>query len=118
MLAFICLNTFGLSKHKVTHCRCGVQLYIILAPVADRVVPCVYAFLENKSQTTYETMLRAVDDACIRQGIRPDPTLIVTDFESAMLSAIHVVFGHGVTTHGCFYHLTQSTWRKIQVCLA
>ena len=39
---------------------------------------------------------------------------IVTDFEDAVLRATTVVFGHRVTTRGCFYHVTQATWRKIQ----
>ena len=33
---------------------------------------------------------------------------------SSVYQAIQHVFGDGVTIQGCFYHLTQSTWRNIQ----
>ena len=36
------------------------------------------------------------------------------DFELAIHQAIPPVFGSEVTCRGCFYHLTQSSWRKIQ----
>ena len=83
--------------------------------MADRAVLCVYAFLQRKSQETYEAMLRAVDERCSTLGVTPNPTTVVTDFESASMAAIRQVLGEGMTTHGCFFHLTQSTWRKIQV---
>jgi len=96
---------------------CGILgwVYVILAPVADRTVPCVYAFLQRKTQETYEILLNAVDDLCTRAGVPANPTHVTTDFESSCIAAVRQVFGDDVTTHGCFYHLTQSTWRKIQV---
>ena len=47
-------------------------------------------------------------------GVQPDPTVVVTDFESAAMKAVTQVFGSQVETHGCFFHLTQATWRQIQ----
>ena len=38
----------------------------------------------------------------------------IMDFEKAVHQAILNVFGNDVTIHCCFYHLKQSTWRKIQ----
>ena len=37
-----------------------------------------------------------------------------TDFEQAALSAVQEVLGSHVHVQGCFCHLTQSTWRRIQ----
>ena len=31
-----------------------------------------------------------------------------------MVRAVSSVLGDHVTVQGCFYHLTQSTWRKVQ----
>ena len=31
-----------------------------------------------------------------------------------MWQAVTAVFGHQVEVRGCFFHLTQNTWRKIQ----
>ena len=36
------------------------------------------------------------------------------DFEQAVINAMQSSFGPHVNIHGCFYHLAQSTWRKIQ----
>ena len=47
-------------------------------------------------------------------GIFPAPTNVITDFEMAVFISIRNVFGPGVETNGCFYHLTQSTWRRVQ----
>jgi hypothetical protein len=35
-------------------------------------------------------------------------------FEQAAMNAVTAVLGSHVNVHGCFYHLTQSTWRKVQ----
>src|SRR5580698_10155601 len=42
------------------------------------------------------------------------PLTIVVDFEKAVHQAIKHVIGDEVIIQGCFYHLTQSTWRNIQ----
>jgi hypothetical protein len=50
--------------------------------------------------------------------LRPDELLdfvtIITDFEDAVLRAVTAVFGPHINHQGCFYHLTQASWRKIQ----
>lgn len=94
---------------------CGsFQLYVIMAPLADQAIPCVYAFLERKTRETYVDLLEAVERRCIAIGSAPDPLVVVTDFESGAMSAVRQVFGDHVINQGCFYHLTQSTWRALQ----
>ncbi|KAK4872354.1 hypothetical protein RN001_014383 [Aquatica leii] len=41
------------------------------------------------------------------------PTQLMTDFEQAALSAFNMEFP-GITKTGCFFHLQQSVWRKVQ----
>ena len=47
-------------------------------------------------------------------NVQADPKVIVTDFEVAAMQAVRAMFDVVLTTQGCFFHLTQSTWRKLQ----
>jgi len=89
------------------------QLYAIRAPLDSTYVTCVYALLAGKSQSEYEEMLRAVIHACHQFGFTPDVSVVMTDFEIAVMRATTDVLGSHVQHVGCFYHLTQSTWRKV-----
>ncbi|KAG7155548.1 hypothetical protein Hamer_G023228 [Homarus americanus] len=60
------------------------------------------------------TQDQAVITQCEHLGCYPDPSTIIKDFEQATIKAVSSVFGKHTTVQGCFYHLTQSTWRKIQ----
>ena len=46
---------------------------------------------------------------CHQLNLEPDP-----DYEISVIQAIPAVLGDAVESAGCFYHLTQATWRKIQ----
>ena len=100
-----------------THCTApGIfnQIYVIRAPLGESAVTCVYALLPGKSQEVYETMFSAIQDKCEELGFGADPLHIVTDFEQAVIRVVRATFGEHVSHRGCFYHLTQSTWRKVQ----
>jgi len=60
------------------------------------------------------SLLQVLEHCCTQLGMQPDTTVVVTDFESAAMKAVQQVFGSHVETHGCFFHLTQATWRRIQ----
>jgi len=90
------------------------QLYVICAPLGTSAVSCVYALLSGKSQTTYETLLKAVVDRCDAMSYSVDPTTVVCDFEQATINTVTAVPGSHVNVQRCFYHLTQSTWQKVQ----
>lgn len=91
-----------------------LQLYVIRVPIGNTAVSTVFACLQTKTQDTYEILLQAVMDHCHEIELYPDPTTIIVDFEQAVIQAISNVFGPETHTQGCFYHLTQSTWQKIQ----
>ena len=40
------------------------QLYVIRVPVAESAVTCIYVFLPNKHQETYEELFTAIQDRC------------------------------------------------------
>ena len=71
------------------------------------------ALLPHKSNDTYKKVFTAILNACENYNIIPYPTVVSCDFEQAIHKAILSTFGH-VRIQGCFFHLTQSTWRRIQ----
>ena len=73
-------------------------------------------FLETASKNDYSGVLRSVIDKCRELGYPADPTYVLTDFELAVIRACRVVLGTHEHHKGCFYHLTQSTWRKKVSC--
>ncbi|KAG1676031.1 hypothetical protein GQR58_014466 [Nymphon striatum] len=90
------------------------QLYIIHAPLGSSFVKCSYAFLSGKSQDDYEELLQSIVREYEATGYIPDPLTFVTDFELTAIWALETTFRPHVRCQRCFYHLTQSTWRKIQ----
>ena len=68
----------------------------------------------GSSQELYEEMLRAMCSRCDELHCGVDLTKVIVDFEQAIINANNAVLGQQVTVQGCFYHLTQSTWRHIQ----
>lgn len=101
-------GTFGTAPRQFK------QLFVIRAAVNDVYATCIYGFLPNKLQSTYEEVFAAVLNSCDGYDLIPDPTTISCDFEIAIHNAIKSMLGAHIRIQGCFYHLTQSTWRKIQ----
>ena len=85
------------------------QLYTIHAIKDDYLFACVYILLANKTKETYIKAFRILKDK------RPDlePETVTTDFEKAAIDALKIVFDK-VQPQGCFFHLSQAIWRKIQ----
>ncbi|XP_052280707.1 uncharacterized protein LOC127878207 [Dreissena polymorpha] len=101
-------GTFGTAPKRFK------QLFIIRAAVSDVYATCVYAFLPNKQQSAYENVFGAVMDACDRYELTPNPTSVSCYFEISIHRAINTMLGPQISIQGCFYHVTQSTWRKLQ----
>ena len=87
------------AKHCNTAVMYCFQVYVIMATLADRAIPCAYALLEYKRQETYVELLQVLEQCCTQLGVQPDPTVVVTDFESAAMKAVKQVFGSQVETH-------------------
>lgn len=85
------------------------QVYSIHAVRGSNVFPCAYCLLKNKSRETYERVFN------ILKQHRPDlaPRRISVDFEQAAVRAATNVFPDA-SVEGCFFHLSQSIWRKLQ----
>ncbi|CAN8017147.1 unnamed protein product [Ixodes persulcatus] len=90
------------------------QLYVLRCKAGDSSLACVYALLSGKSLATYEELFQAIVESCEEGGYHPEPTVIISDYEIAAMKAAKEVFGDHVTTRGCFFHLCQSTHRKVR----
>ncbi|KAG0438869.1 hypothetical protein DMUE_2831 [Dictyocoela muelleri] len=74
------------------------QLYVIIARVKSIDVPLVYAFMENKSKSSYYKLFNY-----IKNNINDKyPEFIIIDFEMAAFLAIRETFNCS-KTQGCFF---------------
>lgn len=94
--------------------QCGQQ-YFILAPYGRSYISCCYALLSTNSQAQYEEMLTEVRDRCRLLGHNPTPSVVFCDFQQTVIQATQNILGgsKAIVHKGCFYHLRQSTWKKV-----
>ncbi|XP_029645455.1 uncharacterized protein LOC115219431 [Octopus sinensis] len=88
------------------------QIYVIHVPFGQTAVTSGYA--PNKTHATHKELFQDIVDKYADLSYSINLQTVVTDFEDGVPRAVLAVFGHSVEGKGCFYHLTQSTWRKIQ----
>ena len=76
---------------------------------SNLVIPCLYGLLPNQDERTYNDFFREI------LNIKPNlcPQRILSDFELPSINAIRSTWPN-VTIDGCFYHLSQAIYRKIQ----
>jgi len=95
------------------------QLYTIHASVGtennSRILPLVYALMSRKSEDLYKWLFNDLCQFAEENDIILTPSYILTDFEQAAINASHGEFPNAINK-GCFFHLGQSGWRKIQNC--
>ena len=89
------------------------QIYVIRVQLRDFFITAVYVFMTNKSQQLYNDMFTILQQYGLANNITLNPEIVMTDFELAPRRAINDVFGHQVEMKACYFHLTQSSWRKI-----
>jgi hypothetical protein len=65
--------------------------------------------MPNKSEETYKRAFEALKN--LQKNL--NPLTIMTDFELSAINAFKNSFP-GIFNRGCFFHFTQSLWRKIQ----
>jgi hypothetical protein len=94
------------------------QLYTIHAPVGgenSRILPLVFSLVTSKSKEIYKSLFEELIDFAAENDLILQPSIILTDFELASINASRHVFPNA-ENKGCFFHLGQSGWRKIQSC--
>jgi hypothetical protein len=85
------------------------QVYTIHAQIQSSIVPTIFALLPNKQERTYDRMWHELKE------LEPslEPTVLMTDFEMAAINSAKTAFPD-IQTKGCYFHLGQSLWRKVQ----
>ena len=86
------------------------QLYTVFIVLNNFTIPLAYGLLPNKKKKTYKTFFRLI--SC---NISKPPLSINVDFERAVFGAVKQIFGVGVEINGCFFHLSQSFFRRVKV---
>ncbi|XP_064104029.1 uncharacterized protein LOC135213860 [Macrobrachium nipponense] len=90
--------------------RIFYQSYTIHVVRENFLFPCVYVMMPDKAQSTYERVFQILKDK------RPDcdPENVTLDFENSAINASMTVYPDA-NINECFFHLSQSIWRKIQI---
>ena len=69
--------------------------------------------MTTKSEELYKRLFQELNEMVDRKDIELKPDFVITDFEMAAINAVKSEFP-GVQNKGCFFHLGQSVYRKIQ----
>lgn len=78
-----------------------------------KVMPLLYALMTSKSQKCYTALFHEIASFAVENGFELNPSIVLSDFERAPINAIKHQFPNAVTK-GCFFHLGQIIWRKVQ----
>ncbi|XP_051157418.1 uncharacterized protein LOC127279226 [Leptopilina boulardi] len=76
-------------------------------------IPLAFCLLPNKRETTYIDCFKKLCMLCEENGFHLNPSALVVDFEVAIHNSIKTVWPSS-TIIGCYFHLSQSWFRKIQ----
>lgn len=90
------------------------QFFTVVGEVHGFAVPLVQVLMADKRAAAYENVFAAISRAVRRcTHRRLAPTKIICDFELALHQAVENAFPTA-NICGCYFHFTQSLWRKIQ----
>ena len=90
------------------------QLYTIHYEVNDNVLLGCFALMQNKTEASYEELFRAIRNMLPQQDPKV-PLNFSSDFELAATNAMSRIFPNAESQY-CFFHFSQSLWRKAQTC--
>ena len=76
----------------------------------DRIIPCIYALLPDKSEDTCCRFFEEVRNTLDLEHSTQD---IIIDFEIAAINAVAATF-EGTEMKGCFFDLCLNLWKRIQ----
>ncbi|XP_076448513.1 uncharacterized protein LOC143285168 [Babylonia areolata] len=90
------------------------QVFTILGDVRGFVIPLVNVLMANRTTGSYRQVLarvRRITRQITHHNWRPQ--VIIADFEMGLWNAVETELPTA-TLLGCYFHLTQNFWRKIQ----
>lgn len=75
--------------------------------------PALFCLLSDKKASTYIELLQIITNIASHHHLDFAPKHVYCDFELAIFRAFCTVFP-SIRVHGCYFHYTQSLYRKIQ----
>ncbi|KAG0440244.1 hypothetical protein DMUE_1883, partial [Dictyocoela muelleri] len=84
------------------------QIYTIMGEVRGAMYPLIYILVKKKSTNVYDIIFDKISKKILTQ-----PKFIIIDFESAAYLSLKKNFPNS-SISGCFFHLSQIIWRRIQ----
>ena len=84
-------------------------LYTFHAQHNGRIFPCIFAFLLNKTETSYRRLMIAISISTNGRF----PTDILINFEGGAINTIQTVFANA-NVNGCFFHFCSNLWKHVQ----
>lgn len=89
-----------------------MQMLTIHAMYMGSVVPLCFALVSGKTTGQYRQVFQKVR-VSVRHyiGHRWRPTTVICDFELSLIAALETEFA-GIRVRGCYFHFSQSLWRK------
>lgn len=90
------------------------QIFTALGDVHGFVVPLVHVLMSQRTIGHYREALRCIKHAVRRASRRIwRPQKVVCDFEQALVAAVETELP-GARVCGCYFHVTQALWRRVQ----
>ena len=93
--------------------RLFYQVFTVHAFKDGQQFPLAYCLLPVKSREVYNECFTMLKSACQDRSLDVLPRKITIDFELGLLQAVKLQFPTA-KIQGCFYHYSQSIWRKVQ----
>ena len=87
------------------------QVYMIFgAKSQEKLLPCVYVLMQNKSFVAYKELFDQLKYIAERYGYNLSPKFGHTDFEHAVRKALRHCYP-GIHLRGCYFHFKQAVGR-------
>ena len=100
-------GTFQITSHLF------YQVFTVHAFKHGQPFPLAYCLLPGKSREAYNECFTMLKSACQDRNLNVLPRKITINFELGLLQAVELQFPTA-KIQGCFYHYSQSIWRKVQ----
>jgi len=89
------------------------QIYIIFGFNNGFMIPCIYCLTTKRDEILYKKVFNHLITLCANINLTFSPKRFTCDFELAAIQACQSIFPN-TKISGCFFHYSQSIWRKIQ----
>jgi len=89
------------------------QIYIVFGFDKGYMIPCIYCLTTKRDEILYKKVFSHIKNLCANINLNFSPSKFTSDFELATINACTSILPN-VKISACFFHYSQSIWRKIQ----